>query len=181
MHKATPKPLTKHDARVKALSRILQRAFVRLQEEAELEMLDGLLEYSNCSNSVRDHIVDVAELSQRQSGQKRCRLLTGGPCGDCKVRLANSTEEENWYHRKTPPPMYSQEKRTRRTQRRQFEDKERKRRTDARTQASVNEERRRNVAGTTSNSTRGKLLRQFQVGNASCASTCSRNGNLRRR
>ena len=55
---------------------------VHLQEETDLDILEVLLK------RFRDDIVKVVELSQRQSGHNRFHLITGGPRGECRVRLA---------------------------------------------------------------------------------------------
>ena len=49
----------------------------------------------------------VVVLGQRQNGQNRLRLVTGGPHGDCKVRLPYQKEEEDWTRRKAPPPTWT--------------------------------------------------------------------------
>ena len=65
----------------------MEKLLIQLQEEAELDVLEELPSDQKRSNRKRDPIVKVVELSQRQNGQQRFRLVTGVP-GDCKVRLA---------------------------------------------------------------------------------------------
>ena len=46
----------------------MKKVFVQLRKEGELDILEVLLKDQSWSNSIRDDIVKVVELSQRQSG-----------------------------------------------------------------------------------------------------------------
>ena len=78
-------------------------ALLQLQGEADLDILDGLRKDSSRSNGIRDDIVKVMAVSQRENGQHVFRLIIGGPKGVCKVGLAHG-KEENWLRTKAPPP-----------------------------------------------------------------------------
>ena len=71
-------------------SRRWKKALVHSQKAAELDLLEGLLKDSSSGTSIRHDIVKV--LSERQSQQKRFRLITSGAHGDCRVRPAYSKE-----------------------------------------------------------------------------------------
>ena len=75
MFNAPPPFWSTHDARVAALSRRIKKVFVQLQKESELEISEGLLKDQSWNNSFKDE--KVVELSQRQNGQDRIRLITG--------------------------------------------------------------------------------------------------------
>ena len=56
--------------------------------EAEMDVLEELLSDQTRIKTIRDYVVKVVKLSKSQNG-------TGGPHGDCKVRLALAyTEQE---------------------------------------------------------------------------------------
>ena len=66
-----PPPMSTHHARVGKLSRRLKSALNHLQHRAELNILKDLLQDSSWSRNMKDYLVKVFELIQRQNGQKK--------------------------------------------------------------------------------------------------------------
>ena len=83
----------------------IEKASLQLQGESGLHILEALLKHSSRSRSIRDELFKVVVLSQRRTGQVRCRVIEGEPHGDCKDRLAYDKEKEKWPRGKAPIPM----------------------------------------------------------------------------
>ena len=64
-------PRSRHDVRVEALRRRVDGAQRTLQEVAELDVLEKLLDDQGWSGSVREHINKVAELSDKEKRTKQ--------------------------------------------------------------------------------------------------------------
>ena len=62
------------------------------------------------SRNSTNYTVKMMEFSQRsQNEPKKHRLITRGPAGDCKARMAyNKEEAKNQPRSKAPPPMWTE-------------------------------------------------------------------------
>ena len=106
--KAPPPLLTTHDAKVDALR--LKTTLFHLQDEAEMDISEEVLRDFSWSRNSTYYTVKMMEFRQRRQNElKRHRLITRGPAGDCKARMAyNKEEAKNQPRSKAPPPMWTE-------------------------------------------------------------------------
>ena len=80
-------PRSSTDVRVGALRRRLEGALRALQEVAELDLLQELLEDQRWSGSIREDSIKVLELCETEDGQNRFQKGAAELGTDCRVKL----------------------------------------------------------------------------------------------
>ena len=88
-------PPSTRDLGREALSRRTKKALNDLKESAGLDVSEELLEARWWSSNIRDSIIKVVELSERDKGENICESVPGGPTGNCNVK---SVPEEKRRH-----------------------------------------------------------------------------------